>query len=143
MHRLAQSPFPLRHGGGGGGGGGGVSRLWRSNCEPHCFSVPCNWLAAAGPVEGRLTKLENNEPAGKQYLDDSTARSLPFPLRPPPLSLSSPLITSLHPSLFPVIQREREWKKIPLVAKVEMYLAMGRRSFSLRNERKHPSKLRF
>lgn len=73
-----------------GSGGGGVSRLWRSNCEPHCFSVLCNWLAAAGPVGGRLTKLENNEPAGKQYLDDSTARSLPFPFRPPSTDYIAP-----------------------------------------------------
>lgn len=100
MHRLAQSPFPLQHGGGGGGGGGGVSRLWRSNCEPHCFSVLCNWLTAAGPVGGRLTKLENNEPAGKQYLDDSTARSLPFPLPP----LPPPLITSLRAPPLPVFR---------------------------------------
>lgn len=89
MHRLAQSPFPLRWRG-CGSGGGGVSRLWRSNCEPHCFSVLCNWLAAAGPVGGRLTKLENNEPAGKQYLDDSTARSLPFPFRPPSTDYIAP-----------------------------------------------------
>lgn len=73
-----------------GSSGGGVSRLWRSNCEPHCFSVLCNWLAAAGPVGGRLTKLENNEPAGKQYLDDSTARSLPFPFRPPSTDYIAP-----------------------------------------------------
>lgn len=60
------------------GRAGVVSHLWRSNCEPHCFSVVCNSLVAAGVAGGRLTKLENNEPAGKQCRHNGTARSLPF-----------------------------------------------------------------
>lgn len=55
-----------------------MSRLWRSNCEPYCFSVLCHSSAAAGVAGGRLTKLENNESVGKQCCHNGTARSLPF-----------------------------------------------------------------
>ena len=47
-----------------GGAGRVVSRLWRSNCEPHCFSVVCN-SGGRGGSRGTINKARKQWASGK------------------------------------------------------------------------------